>query len=455
MFQCPARIYNIDESWFSPKDARKQKIITDKNNNMPYKLFGGVQDHTTLTLCICADGSWVPPMLTIQRSIPATTEFLDQGPTNAFYTSSDTGHIDSEMYFRYIVHIEPYLNECRPVIIFQDNLAAHCTDELVEFCVSKNVHLYTFPPKTSHLLQPLDKLFGHFKTIFEQKKHEATLIQHSHVSRAKLPILTRFTMQSIKPETIRGVFEKTGIYPLARCKITADLLVGDISKPTNKTPTHTDTIRNIVDGLSLNLQVFDASGAEIRNRTETHQDMSIQTLPVATLSCSTCISNDVQLHPAVASGIVDLDLAAVFIPDHSGISNSTAATRKRNSYEGKCITSASEMERRNAIKEEKEKMEEIKKKRRDEREEKKREKQREIEDKKAAALAKKMSKDRRKIAEENGKVGRICRGSICGTCSRKVDHNDIVKCVICGTRFHSTCIRESSFITVCSLCESL
>ena len=115
-------------------------------------------------------------------------------------------------------------------------------------------------------------------------------------------------MQSIKPETLIGAFEKTGIYPLARCNITADLLVGDNSKPTNKTPTHTNTIMIILDSSSLNIHVFDASGAGMRDRTETNQNMGIQTLPVATLSCSTCISNNVQLHPAVASGMVDLEL---------------------------------------------------------------------------------------------------------------------------------------------------
>ena len=354
MFECPARIYNIDESWFSPKENRKQKVIIDKKHNMPYKLFGGTKDHTTLTLCICADGSWIPPMITFQRTMPATTEFLDQGPENAFYTSSETGHIDSEMYFRYIVHIEPYLSAHRPVIVFQDNLAAHCTDQLVEFCVSKDIHLYTFPAKTSHLLQPLDKLFGHFKATLERKKFEASLIQQQHISRAKLPILTRFTMQAIKPETISGVFEKTGVYPLNRSKISRDLLVGDKREHVPNFQKSNDL--NMIESVSLSsleMLVFDENGDVIMDRAETHKSTAVQTLPVATLSCSTCISNDVQLHPAIASGTVDLDLASVFVPDQSGIAKSTNTKCKRNNHQGICITSSSEIDRRNGIKEEK------------------------------------------------------------------------------------------------------
>ena len=62
-------IYNIDESWFCPKVEQKQKIVVTNNTNMPYKLFDGAQRHTNLTLCIAADGSWLPPMLTFKAVI--------------------------------------------------------------------------------------------------------------------------------------------------------------------------------------------------------------------------------------------------------------------------------------------------------------------------------------------------------------------------------------------------
>ena len=106
-------------------------------------------------------------------------------------------------------------------------------------------------------------------------------------------------MQSISRETISGVFEKTGIYPLNRSKITADLLVGDErSKPSNQfsnlnSDIQTDTPLSAVKVSGLKMQVFNERGDEIRDRKDTHQDIGIQTLPVATLSCSTCISNDV------------------------------------------------------------------------------------------------------------------------------------------------------------------
>ena len=67
----PSRIYNIDESWFNPRDEKNQKVVVNGQSKMPYKVFQGAHPHVTLTLCIRADGDWVAPMFTFKGSIPA------------------------------------------------------------------------------------------------------------------------------------------------------------------------------------------------------------------------------------------------------------------------------------------------------------------------------------------------------------------------------------------------
>ena len=62
----PDKIYNIDESWFNPRDEKKQKVVVNRSSAMPYKVFQGAHPHVTLTLCIRADGEWVPPMFTFK-----------------------------------------------------------------------------------------------------------------------------------------------------------------------------------------------------------------------------------------------------------------------------------------------------------------------------------------------------------------------------------------------------
>ena len=144
----PSRIYNIDESWFYPRDKKNQKVVVNMYNKMPYKVFQGAHAHVTLTLCIRADGDWVAPMFTFKGSIPAKDELYLTGPKNAFYTQSEPGHIDSELYFEYLKHIEPLLNPQRPVVILQDNHSCHENSDLINFCLEKQVHLFTFPQKS-------------------------------------------------------------------------------------------------------------------------------------------------------------------------------------------------------------------------------------------------------------------------------------------------------------------
>ena len=224
----PARLYNIDESWFNPRDEKQQKVVTRRDNTMPYKIFPGLQPHITITLCIRGDGEWVPPMFTYKDNLPKTQEFFESGPKDAIYTVSGSGHIDTELYFTYIKHIEPFLNQDRPIVILQDNHSSHENPELIEFCMSKNIHLFNFPPKVTHLIQPLDKLFGTFKDTLNKKRQEALMMQGKNLSQAKMPILSRFTMDSISKDTIRDTFRETGIFPIDRSIITPDLLIGDI-----------------------------------------------------------------------------------------------------------------------------------------------------------------------------------------------------------------------------------
>ena len=223
------RIYNIDESWINPHTTKQQKVVVSRENRMPYKVFGGVEAHTTLTFCICADGTWVPPMITFKDNIPSDTEFLDSGPQHALYTTSASGHTDSELYSKYIEHIDRHLHPDRPVVILQDNLASHENIGLIEFCLARGIHLFNFPKKTTHLVQPLEKIFNNFKTTFERIREDAVYMQGRNLTRSKLPAVVRFTMNSIGADLIKGSFEKTGLCPFNCNAIDSGLLIGEPS----------------------------------------------------------------------------------------------------------------------------------------------------------------------------------------------------------------------------------
>ena len=148
------------------------------------------------------------------------------------------------------------------MVIFQDNLACHGSDMVVEFCVSKGIHLYNFPPKTSHIIQPLDKMFNNFKTTFDRKKQDAKLVYKNNMGREKIPALTRFTMQATSKESIESTFRITGLCPFNREAITSGVLVEDGLTPASRPSGENSVPRSSLQvaetpSESLDMEVFD------------------------------------------------------------------------------------------------------------------------------------------------------------------------------------------------------
>lgn len=306
----PSRIYNIDESWVGSKtEGKKNKVVVPSDCTIPYLLKTTCEEHITFSLCICADGSFLPSMATFAKSIPQGDDFLISGPPKALYNVTESGHVDTQLYLQYIQHIEPSLSSKRPVVIFQDNLSAHESLQLVEFCVSKGIHLINFPSKLTHILQPLDKLFDPIKAHLNGKVQEASLIV-SELKRVQIPVLVRFALQAMDPDTVKSSFSKTGIFPWNRKAISDSVLVGDT--PTCEQLSSEAECRIIsydcVKKPTFHLEVYDESGIVVES-VATTVSTSAQTDPVASLPCSNCVKADVSLHPMVQNNMVDLELA--------------------------------------------------------------------------------------------------------------------------------------------------
>ena len=123
-------------------------------------------------------------------------------------------------------------------------------------------------------------------------------------------------MNDIKSDVIKGTLVMTGVYPLDRSAITADLLVGDAPK-LNSNPKHgTDAAPLLLRSESaMQLVVFDDDGCIVDSPEKychagLHQSMVIGNRK----SRATYLQNDVTLHPAVWAGIVDMELASAFMP---------------------------------------------------------------------------------------------------------------------------------------------
>ena len=230
----------------------------------------------------------------------------------------------------------------------RDNLRCHEDYQLIEFCAEKKIHLINFPAKTSHILQPLDKVFGLLKVKIDQKKDEALLLNQGNISKSKVPILVRFALNSIKPSTVQQAFADTGVFPLNRSAIDNSLLVGGAQQKHEIPPTtskETPQLRSEITKTNLAMHVYDENDNEMVSNHATSHSISTQTSPIERLPCSSCIENDVAVHPAVTAGIVPLDLASVFI-DRPGMSRDGSSKKNhRDIGKGRILTHESEMQR--------------------------------------------------------------------------------------------------------------
>ena len=107
VLKTPDCIYNIDESWLESRSyAKKAGVLSCKGSKVQYKVSNSTSEHVTLTMCICADGAFLPPMVTYTSSLPSTDDFFEQGPKDTLYTCTKSGHIDSHLYLSYIKHLD-------------------------------------------------------------------------------------------------------------------------------------------------------------------------------------------------------------------------------------------------------------------------------------------------------------------------------------------------------------
>jgi hypothetical protein len=95
----------------------------------------------------------------------------------------------------------------KPAILFCDNCASHCSDEVKRELAEHGVLLLTYPPHTSHIFQVPDRLlFGCLKSAKERLSRDLSLgreLDHA-------PRIFRGYESSTTSLTVGGSWEKTG-----------------------------------------------------------------------------------------------------------------------------------------------------------------------------------------------------------------------------------------------------
>lgn len=220
----PAQIFNIDETGM-PLDAKHCTGICLKGTKNAYSVTSSDRSQITVVACVNAAGWCLPPMVIWDRKTlhPDMLAGEVHGTLNAF---SANGWIDQELFDLWFDNLFlKYAPSVRPLLLLMDGHSSHFCPETIRQAAKHRVVLFTLPPNTTHLSQPLDKgCFAPLKMKWKEECHKFMIESHGKVvSRFSFAgLFQKAWISSMTVQNIQAGFEVTGIYPLNRSKLLPD-----------------------------------------------------------------------------------------------------------------------------------------------------------------------------------------------------------------------------------------
>lgn len=212
----PDRIWNCDETGMSYV-VKPGRVVTAIGKKYVYNRTYAERGEThTVLACICANGTWIPPMI-IFKGVRWTDILARDSLPNSLVKLSPKGWINTELFVEWFKFFISAIPPQRPIILLMDSHAAHIGPEVVELAKENRIYLLTFPAHCTHILQPLD--VGVFKPLkdYWRKGINEYMRQYpgDKPNRTNFhSILNPAYVASFTSKNIINSFKKTGICPL-------------------------------------------------------------------------------------------------------------------------------------------------------------------------------------------------------------------------------------------------
>lgn len=261
----PDRIFNFDESGVStvldtPKvlAPRSQKqvgqIVSAERGELV--TFGGI---------ISASGNTIPPLFIFPR-VNYRDHFLEGAPEGSIGAATKSGWINSEIFVLVLKHIQKFSlsSKDHPILLLCDNHESHISLQAITYARDNGIILLSFPPHTSHRLQPLDVgVFGPFKSKLKIAFNNWHMSNPGKtISIYNIPKLVKLAyFESFTAKNITSGFEKPGIWPFNEMAFSDDdyapINVYSSNNPENLPPNLQTSPRTIESQLFLGMSSTD------------------------------------------------------------------------------------------------------------------------------------------------------------------------------------------------------
>lgn len=216
----PQNIYNVDETGVTTVQTPDHIVARKGKNQVGALTF---QERGTLVTCaiaINATGNSVPPIFIFPKK-NFKQHFIRDGPPGCIGTANGTGWMQEDDFVVFLRHFVKHAKPSKeqPVLLLLDNHDSYLSIDALNFCKESGIVLLSFPPHTSHKLQPLDRgVYGPFKKavntacdswMLSNPGQTMTIYDVPGIVRQSLPL-------AVTPENIMAGFSCSGIVPFNR-----------------------------------------------------------------------------------------------------------------------------------------------------------------------------------------------------------------------------------------------
>ena len=151
----PANIDNVDETGHSTMQTPSKVLSTKGKREV------GVTT-TTGVYCHSGTGNYLPPMLVFRRKRMCNSLKTD-APAGTIFACTDSGWIDSDCFVMWLKHFIKSVNSSKENkhLLLLDGHTSHTNNlEAILLARDNGLTMLSFPPHTSHKMQPLDVVFS-------------------------------------------------------------------------------------------------------------------------------------------------------------------------------------------------------------------------------------------------------------------------------------------------------
>jgi hypothetical protein len=222
----PNNRWNMDEVGLCEGIGTNGLVVGQSGKSYTFKQQLGTRTWTSIIESCNALGTKLPPLV-IFKGLSLQQQWFPKDLAefnNWFFESSNNGWTDNNIGFYWLKEVfEPLTrpNQGLRRLLILDGHASHESEDFMWYCYQYKIQLCYLPPKTSHVLQPLDlSIFSPLKREYrEQLALQPLFLSSTPIGRANfLTCYSKARNIAFNSSNIIGGWKASGLWPINRAK---------------------------------------------------------------------------------------------------------------------------------------------------------------------------------------------------------------------------------------------